>query len=134
MKKTTGPGKPKPMMKDMKKSTMKDMKPAMKSAGVGGPAGVSKKLGSKAYDKLASKKTENIKPMGIAKAAKMDKPLPKKLNTGKMVEKSIAASKERKAAKKRNRRENLQMLAGGLGATAGTILVDIKHKTKKRSL
>jgi hypothetical protein len=74
MKKTTGPGKPKPMMKDMKKSTMKDMKPAMKSAGVGGPAGVSKKLGSKAYDKLASKKTENIKPMGIAKATKMEGP------------------------------------------------------------
>jgi hypothetical protein len=51
-----------------------------------------------------------------------------------MVERSIAASKERKAAKKRNRRENLAMLAGGLAATAGTVLVDIKHKTKKRPL
>jgi hypothetical protein len=120
MKKITGPGKPKSMMKDMKKSTMKDMKPAMKM--------------KKYTSTLVSKKSENIKPMGIAKAAKMDKPLPKKLNTGKMVERSIAASKERKAAKKRNRRENLAMLAGGLAATAGTVLVDIKHKTKKRPL
>jgi hypothetical protein len=78
MKKTTGPGKGKPMMKDMKPAMKIERKfvpkkLAYEGAAQAGGMGVAEKMGSKAFDK-AAKKTENIKPMGIAKATKMEGP------------------------------------------------------------
>jgi len=70
---------------------------------------------------------------GIAKPSSVSKPkpLPARLNTQKMMQKSIEGGKELKAAKKRNRRETAAMALGGLAATAGTILTDIRYKRKK---
>lgn len=124
MKKTTGPGKGKPMMKDMK--------PAMKMIKVA----VSKKPMAKIESRLVSKKTEVIKPKGIAKPSSVSKPkpLPAKLNTQKMMKKSIEGGKELKAAKRKSRRETAAMALGGLAATAGTILTDFRWKGNKKKL
>jgi hypothetical protein len=124
MKKTTGPGKGKPMMKDMKpaKKTVKML--------------ALKKEVKPMSAQMVSKKTEVIKPKGIAKPSSVSKPkpLPARLNTQKMMQKSIEGGKELKATKKRNRRETAAMALGGLAATAGTILTDFRLKGNKKKL
>lgn len=62
MKKTTGPGKGKPMMTDMKPAMRMETRLALKKAA------------KPNYPQMAVKVTENIKPMGIAKATKMEGP------------------------------------------------------------
>jgi hypothetical protein len=56
MKKTIGPGKGKSMMKDMKPATRTEKRLALKKEVKPMPA------------QMVSQKTENIKPMGIAKS------------------------------------------------------------------
>jgi hypothetical protein len=77
-----------------------------------------------------------IKPKGIAKPSSVSKPkpLPAKLNTQKMMKKSIEGGKELKAAKRKSRRETAAMALGGLAATAGTILTDFRWKGNKKKL
>lgn len=124
MKNMTGPGKPKAMMKDMKpaKKTVKML--------------ALKKEVKPMSAQMASKKTEVIKPKGIAKPSSVSKPkpLPAKLNTQKMMKKSIEGGKELKAAKRKSRKETAAMALGGLAATAGTVLTDFRWKGNKKKL
>lgn len=121
----TGPGKgKKPMMKDMKPATRTEMMLALKKAS------------KPNYPQMAVKKTEVIKPKGIAKPSSVSKPkpLPARLNTQKMMKKSIEGGKELKAAKRKSRRETAAMALGGLAATAGTVLTDFRWKGNKKKL
>lgn len=83
---------------------------------------------------LAGKTPETIAKLTgksiSAKPMQMEKPKPtgKKVDTGKMVARTIEAGKEMKAAKRASRKETAAMALGGLAATAGTVLTGIKNR------
>lgn len=140
--KLSGPGKPKPAMTGpapaIEKTALKKLK-KFESKVVGYPkkeTNYGRAIGEALGKITASKKVNSIKPKGIAKPSSVSKPkpLPARLNTQKMMQKSIEGGKELKAAKRKSRRETAAMALGGLAATAGTILTDFRWKGNKKKL